>query len=217
MSHRRLVVALVALLVLVLLAPAAARALDLEKGVKAGVNLSNFHGSFADLADTQPMAGLVAGAFAAVGFAPDLAIQVEVLYTMKGAKAVSNPAEAAGSELGPSDTFVILDYLEVPVLLRGTLMRDAAVQPMGYLGPTFGFNLGGKVQTGASGTQTQDLSNLKAVDFGLAVGAGAGFEIREHRVLTELRYTTGFTDIYDLKGNAQSINHVFSLTAGLEF
>jgi hypothetical protein len=216
MPRRRSVAVLFAL---VLLAPAAAGAVSLEKGGKAGVNLSSFHGEFADIAHARTMVGFVGGAFAAIGFAPDLAIQVEALLSMKGAKAVTNSTDAAGSVLGLSNSFVLLSYFEVPVLLRGTLLRTATVQPMYYLGPTIGFNLGGKVQSDAAGAVTQDLTNLRAVDFGLALGAGAGFKLGERKVLTELRYTTGFSDIniHELRGNAESINHVFSLTAGLVF
>ena len=55
------------------------------------------------------------------------------------------------------------------------------------------------------------------MDLGLAVGAGAAFELGGQKVTAEFRYTTGFTDIYDLEGNAESVNNVFSLTAGIAF
>ena len=214
MQHHRVVATLFAF---AFFAPAAAGAVNIEKGVKAGVNLSNFHGAFADLADTKTKAGFVGGVFVAFGFAPDLAIQVEGLFSMKGAKIVSERTDADGNLLGEFNTFVNPTYLEVPVLLRGTLLRTATIQPMYYLGPTIGFSLGGGVRSDAPGEPTQDLTNLKAVDFGLALGAGAGFKVGGRRLLTEFRYTTGFSDIHDLEDNAESINHVFSLTAGLAF
>ena len=214
MPHRRTVAALFALALLV---PAAAGAVSIEKGVKAGVNLAGFHGEFADIADPQNKLGLVGGAFIAFGFAPDLAIQVEGLFSMKGAKLTSERTDESGSSLGTFDTFVNLTYLEVPVLLRGTLLRTAVVQPMYYLGPTIGISLGGSVSSDIPGARDYDLTDLKAVDFGLALGAGAGFKLGGRKVLTELRYTTGFSDLYDIKDNAESINHVFSFTAGLAF
>jgi hypothetical protein len=204
-------------LALALLVPVAAGAMSIEKGVKAGVNLSNFHGAFADLADTKSKAGFVGGAFVALDFAPDLAIQVETLYSMKGAKLVSERTDEEGNPLGTFDTFVNLTYLEVPVLLRGTLLRGSPVQPMYYLGPTVGFNLGGRMESEVPGFRSQDLTDLKAVDLGLALGVGAGFKLHRQKILTEVRYTTGFSDIYDIQDNFESINHAFSLTAGLAF
>ena len=213
MLHRRAVAALFAL---ALLAPAAAGAVSIEKGVKAGVNLASFRGDFADIADPDLKAGFVGGAFVAFGFAPDLAIQVEGLFSMKGAKLPWVRVDLEGNPVRPDESSVSLSYLEVPVLLRGTLLRTAAVQPMYYLGPTIGISLGG-TQSGVPGARDPDLKDLKALDFGLALGAGAGFKLGGKKVLTEIRWTTGFTDIYDLEGNLESINQVFSLTAALAF
>ena len=214
MLHRRAVAALFAL---ALLAPAAAGAVSIEKGVKAGVNLASFRGDFADIADPDLKAGFVGGAFVAFGFAPDLAIQVEGLFSMKGAKLPWVRVDLEGNPVRPDESSVSLSYLEVPVLLRGTLLRTAAVQPMYYLGPTLGISLGGRVESDESGLPSGNLTDLKALDVGFALGAGAGFTLGGRRVLTELRYTTGFGDIYDVKDNAESINSVFSLTAGLAF
>jgi hypothetical protein len=211
MPHRRIAAAFLAFALVV---PAAAGAVSLEKGVKAGVNLSNFRGSFADLADTKTKMGFVGGAFVAFGFAPDLAIQVEGLYSMKGAKLTSERTDNEGNPLGMSDTFVNLAYLEVPVLLRGTLLRGSPVQPMYYLGPVVGFNLGAREE---SGEFSRELPDMKAVDLGLALGAGLGFKVGGQKLLTEFRYTTGFTDVYDIAGNLESINQGFALTAGLAF
>jgi hypothetical protein len=215
MSHRRVIVALFAL---ALLLPAAAGAMGVEKGVKAGVNFSGFRGEFADQIGTERKLGFVGGAFVAFDFAPDLAIQVEGLFSMKGMKVPSvDHTDEGGDPLGEFDTFVNLTYVEVPVLLRGTLLRTSPVQPMYYLGPTVGFSLGGKVQSGFSAIPDQDLTDLKAVDFGLALGAGAGFKLGGKKVLTEIRWTTGLADIYDIEDNLESINSVFSLTAGVAF
>jgi hypothetical protein len=112
------------------LMPCAAGAMGIEKGVKAGVNLASFRGEFADLADAKIRTGFVGGAFVAFGFAPDLAVQVEALFSQKGAKFESVGMDEEGNPTGQTyDTFVKVNYLEVPVLLRGTLLRGAPVQP----------------------------------------------------------------------------------------
>jgi hypothetical protein len=214
MPHRRIVAAL---FVIALLLPAAASAMGIEKGVKAGANLAGFRGEFADAFDVKTKLGFVVGPFVAFAFAPDLAIQVEGLFSMKGAKLPASTDSDGNPPGEESAAFVNPSYLEVPVLLRGTLLRHSPVQPMYYLGPTIGISLGGEVRSDAPGSPDQDLTDLKAVDFGVALGAGAGFKVGGLKVLTEFRYTRGLTDIYDLKDNLESINDVFSLTAGFAF
>ena len=213
MPHRN---AVVALLVLILLVPAAAGAVSIEKGLKAGVNRAGFRGGFADRADTQNKLGFVGGPFVAFGLAPDLAVQVEALFSMKGAKTTGERTDEEGHVLGEFTGFWNLNYLEVPILLRGTLLRTAAVQPMWYIGPTLGLSYGGTFTVDV-GAAERDLIDLKTVDFGVAIGGGAGFKAGGRRILVELRYTSGFTDIYDIEDNAESINDVFSLTVGIAF
>ncbi len=212
MSLRRsvVVVALVAAWL-----PGTATAMGIEKGIKAGVNLASFRGEFADIADAKTRTGFVVGGFLALGFAPDLAVQVEALFSQKGAKFEGVRTDEIGDPLGESDTFVKLDYMEVPVLLRGTLLRGSPVQPVYFLGPTVGFSLGGTVES--DGVPDEDLEDLKGVDLGLALGAGARFALAGQKVTAEFRWTTGFTDIYDIEGNAESINNVFSVLAGVAF
>jgi hypothetical protein len=214
MPHRRIVAALFAAALLI---PATAGAMGIEKGLKAGVNLSGFRGEFADLVRTQNKFGFVGGAFVAFGMAPDLAIQVEGLFSMKGAKATSTRRDESGNPLGEHHTFFNVNYLEVPVLLRGTLLRTSPVQPMYYLGPTVGLSLGGKMQSDLAGVRDLDLTNLRTVNFGLALGAGAGFELGGKKVLTEIRWTTGLSGIWDSGDSLESINDVFSFTAGVAF
>ena len=202
---------------ILLLVPAVAGGATLEAGVKAGMNLANFRGEFADVAKTETKLGFVGGPYVAYCFAPDLAIQVEALFSMKGAKTSTTGLDADGNAFGPYDTFYRLSYLEVPVLLRGTLLRTAAVQPMYHLGPALGIRLGGNMDSDPPGPGEQGLRDLKALDFGFAVGAGARFGVGGQKVLAELRYTMGFGDIYRLSDNLESINSVYSVTAGLAF
>jgi hypothetical protein len=197
------------------LLPGVAGAIGIEKGVKAGVNLASFRGEFADIADPKVKTGFVGGAFVAFGFAPDLAVQVEALYSQKGAKFEGVRVDEGGNPRGPFETVVRVDYLEIPVLLRGTLLRGAPVHPVYFVGPTAGIDLGGTVET--EHFDDVDLKDLKGVDLGLALGGGAAFGLGRQKVTAEFRYTTGFADIYDLSGNAASINSVYSFLVGFAF
>jgi len=217
MRHRRPLTATLAALALVLFLPSVSQAIGIEKGVKAGLNLANFRGEFADLVGTETKMGFVGGPFVAFAFAPDLALQVEALFTMKGAKIRSEVTDMSGNSLGIYNTFVNVSYVEVPVLLRCTLLQAAPVHPMLYLGPTVGFNTRARVASDFGPFDEQKLDNLKTVDFGAAVGAGVGVKLGGQRLLADVRYTTGFADIYDIQGNAESINSVISITAGIAF
>lgn len=214
--HLRLPAVLIAL-ALALALPAASGAVGVEMGVKAGLNLANFRGEFAGLAGTGTKMGFLGGPFVAFSFAPDLALQVEALFSMKGAKISSEVVDEAGNPLGRFDTFVSVNYLEVPVLLRCSLLKSAPVQPILYLGPTVGIKMSGRVKSDFLAFDDRELQDLRTLDFGAAVGAGVGVKLGGRRLLADVRYTTGFADIYDIEGNAESINRVIALTAGITF
>ncbi|MBZ5696826.1 MAG: PorT family protein [Acidobacteriia bacterium] len=212
---------LVTLLILAWALPAPARALGFEKGIKLGVNSANFRGQFADLFDTKPKLGFVGGPYVAVGLGPSFTVQAEALYSMKGSKVTSQLLSPTGGSLGKFDTFINVDYIDVPILLRGTLLPTPVVTPVFYAGPTFGFPLQGKVDAGVRGTQTLKRSDLKSPDVGAAFGVGIGIRIGGQQLLADLRYTTGFNNVYKINRTlysepvAESINSVFSLMVGI--
>ena len=89
------------------------------------------------------------------------------------------------------------------------------VRPELIAGPALGFKLRARFEPGAPGTGTRDLDNVRAVDVGAALGAGASIGRGPLRLLLEARYTTGFSDLYDLSGNLESINQAFSFMVGV--
>jgi hypothetical protein len=200
-----------------LCSPVVAHGLGIEKGVKLGANLANFRGEFADAANTKGKLGFVGGPFVAFEFAPHLAVQAEALISMKGAKTTTIDVNDAGIEVGSFTSTINVNYLEVPVLLRGTLLSTPRIRPMIYLGPALGFSVGGTVHDPAPGFGDQKLTDLRPVDVGAAFGIGVGAGMGHRRFLADLRYTTGFSDIYDISGNLASINSVFSLMVGIGF
>ena len=82
------------------------------KGIKAGLSMSTLTG---DVEGVKAKAGFAAGAFLTYNFSPALAVQPEVMYCMKGAKA----------EVG--DTKLKIDYLVVPVLLKYNIPTQGKV------------------------------------------------------------------------------------------
>jgi hypothetical protein len=79
------------------------------KGLKAGIDLSNMHGSAAD--SFKVRVGSQGGGFVNYSFTPDLAVQVELMFAMKGAK----------SPFASRDEAPKVNYLELPVLLKFTV------------------------------------------------------------------------------------------------
>ncbi|HVP14886.1 MAG TPA: porin family protein [Terriglobales bacterium] len=212
------------LFVLVLLSvPAAVHALAVDKGIEVGANYANFRGQFADLADTKPKLGFVGGPFVGLRVAPDLTVQVEALYTMKGAKVETMLTDEAGNPLGLATSFFNLSYLEVPLLLRASFLPASRVQPMLYLGPTLGFALSGRFHSDNAAIGDGKIDHLKPVDVGVAFGGGASTRVGGLTLIGDFRYTTGFTDIYDIETSAfglpraESINNVLSLMLGVGF
>src|SRR4051812_1972135 len=84
-------------------------------GLTAGLNLSTFAGE--GLGPTANRHGFVGGMALITPFTANFSTQLEALYSMKGMKSLSsNPQTYA--------TFK-LDYIEIPVMLRG----DASISP----------------------------------------------------------------------------------------
>ena len=97
-----------------------------ELGIRAGLNLASVHGDDVSIEGLSPenRVALSGGLFAGIRVAPGVLIQPEVLYTQKGAR-----YEAAGEE-----AVIKLDYLEVPVLLKGRFGSGSA-RPSVFAGP----------------------------------------------------------------------------------
>ena len=194
---------------------AEARAGAWEAGVKTGLNLASFRGDYADLVGTKTKLGFVGGGYAAYRLGPAVALQAELLYSMKGAKVTSTWIDFTGNPTGTIKGFWVLDYLEVPLLARVSFAQGSMVRPELIAGPALGFKLRARFEPGAPGTGTRDLDNVRAVDVGAALGAGASIGRGPLRLLLEARYTTGFSDLYDLSGNLESINQAFSFMVGV--
>jgi hypothetical protein len=86
-----------------------------EFGIRAGLNLASVNGDDVSFDNVSPenRVAVSGGLFAGIRVTPSFLIQPEVLYTQKGAR-----YEAAGEEAE-----LRLDYVEVPVLLKGRSRR----------------------------------------------------------------------------------------------
>jgi hypothetical protein len=194
---RKSAIALACIGILVLAGAAAAQP---AVGLKAGLSLAKITGD--DVGDVQTKAGFMIGGFAAFPLGENTALQPEILYTQKGAK-----ADGLGGE-----EVLSLNYIDVPILFRFTVAGEGA-RPIFLLGPSIGFKASDKFTVGG---EEVEIGDFKSTDFGLVFGLGAQIQ----QFVGEVRYNLGLTNILDVpdEANTASIkNSVISLQAGFTF
>ena len=164
-------------LILTLSCAAPARA-QISYGLKAGVNFANVAIDPDEGASPSGRVGALAGLFATVPLAWGVTLQPEVVYTIKG----------ASFEFEGFETNYIVDYVEVPVLVRFGVLRSGYV----VAGPTMAFRLRARNRIPFGGsTEEVDLdSEVEKFDLGIAGGVGVDLG----RWLMEARYTHGLSD-----------------------
>lgn len=171
-------------------------------GVKGGFLSSELSGDIED--DLARRSALGLGAFLQVMVAPNVSIQPEALYLMKGA------SEDAG------DGEVEVDYLQVPVLVQYHIPA-VGVSPRIFAGPSLAFELGCDISEDGSSASCEDSgTNTKSADFGLVFGGGVDIPAGGVVVTLDGRYDLGVTNIADEEG-IEVKNRSFQFFAGVGF
>ncbi len=197
-------IAALALAVMVLTAPSA-HAQSFQFGVKGGVNFATLSVEDGD-SPFDSRIGVVVGGFVTWKAFSWLELQPEVLFTSKGAE-----VEESGIT---SD--LIVDYLEVPVLVRYS--RPFSDNTRFYVagGPTLAARMRARTRTEFSGgTEEIDIDDdVERMDFGVALGGG----VEWGRWVFDGRYTLGLSDVdADPSDTATFRNRALSVTAGFRF
>jgi len=182
-------------------------------GVLAGATFSGISGDDAQAANLKTRTSFALGGFAQIGLSRNFAIEPQLLYLRKGAKA-SDADVTLAARLG---------YLEVPVL--GTVRFPAAtaggVTPFFQLGPAIAFKLDCKVVVSSNSTTiTQKCEDLdpdpiliKSTDLSLLFGAGV--DVGHAKIAA--RYELGLSKLDDSGGNSDAKNHSIVILAGWTF
>src|SRR5512143_1888562 len=119
---------------------------DVRMGIKAGANVANVNGNFADnVSNWKSQVGFCGGLFLELNLGRILTLQPEVLYTMKGAEATVVEGTLTGTGK------LRFDYLEIPLLLK-LRIPTGPIHPFVFAGPAVGFDLSAKFKdiTGGS-------------------------------------------------------------------
>jgi hypothetical protein len=183
-------------------------------GLTAGLNLTTFAGD--GLGATANRHGFVGGVDLVTPFTQNFSTQVEALYSMKGMKSLgSNPQNYA---------LFKLDYVDIPVMLRGDLPVTPAFQPFVLTGPSFDIKVscgGDAVSGGNTTTATCDEieagsssgTKFRTLDVGWVFGGGLGFDFHNRRISFSARYEAGLRTIAT-KGTSK--NRALSFMASVE-
>jgi len=168
-------------------------------GVKAGGSF--FKNDWSDNDGSEKtLTRATIGAFALANITPMIGIQAEINYLTTGIWWDDDGLKVTEA----------YGYLHIPVLLRARLMTEGTVVPVVFAGPAVGILLSAKWD----GDDEKD--SFKSTDFGADLGVGAEIGLGEMKLLVDLRYYLGLTDVY--KSTEFSMkNRGFMLTAGLIF
>ena len=185
-------------------------------GAKAGLNLANAGGADAKAptgADKKFRIGLNAGFFVTYAFTDLLAIQPEVLYSMKGVKYKATSGDQTETEK--------VDYIEIPLLLKVSFRTGGNLKPSLLAGPYVGFKAGAKYSLGGTwpaGTPTSgDIKNVKSTDFGLAFGGEIGMKMTKGMPFLGVRYDLGLSKIDNSAVKRDIKTNVISIDLGYAF
>lgn len=166
-------------------------------GIKAGVNSSTL--SSDPDSDLSQLIGLVLGAYAGRHINDNLGVQVEALFSQRGAK----------EQIGSVDTTVRMNYLDIPVLARFGKTNMDGMHFHAFTGPQIGLNLSAKVKE--DGGQSFDLKDeVKGTDFAWVLGAG----VERNRWNLDARFTLGLSNIDNSQSDAKIKNRTISVMAG---
>ncbi len=190
-------------------------------GIKGGVNFARLANLEEDEFDYGTKTGLIFGAFYRFDLGDRFAIQPEICFSMKGAKAEGE--ESAYGIPYSYDIRVKLNYLEIPVLLKYKFHTQGKLKPSLFAGPYVGFNTSAKMFTrveviGIKETEEEDVADeVRNTDFGLIVGASLDYDIGHSIIIIEVRYSMGLTRIPEDPDASDAKNSVFTLMLGYAF
>ena len=166
-----------------------------EFGIKGGLNYSTFN----DTDGFEYKTGFLIGGYAnfKIPLSP-VSVQPEVIYAQYGAN------------INNSDAQVVVNYIQVPVLLKFGFELPA-VSPNVYFGPYMSFNTKAEIKNNDGSLNLED--NVNDTEYGVVVGAGLDVS----KIRLGLRYTAGLTNVANDNFNPSAKNGAIALTVGIAF
>lgn len=178
-------------------------------GVIAGVAQSNLKGEDAS-EDLKPVSRPLAGISLVFAGASKAQLEIDGLYVAKGFRSEGN---ASSFELNAK-------YLEIPLLLRLSAMREKSARPFIAIGPAFGVRIGCSFESTAGAVSTSRSCDDAALGAGFeiaksdlsgTIGAGVDINAGKGQLTLATRYTRGFSKAL---GDANNYNRSLAVFAG---
>jgi len=211
MRSRSLAVS-VFILCAILLAPATTHAQGATFGVQGGINVATVSFSAGDPTEGTPdltsKTRGVFGVFVARDFNPKAGLQIDFLYSQKGTKA---------SFTDGVDTFTVeptVDYIEIPILIRGNIGGSGSVRARVFGGPSFAFKVSDDTKTTFNGVEVDDEdAEFKGYDVGFVIGGAVQFG----KVFVDVRYNWGLINVVDDDSGDEAKTRTFGVMLGFQF
>jgi len=207
-----LVFAAAVLLVAFIPRPLAA-AVDIDLGFKGGLSLSKVSWSDAD-GSRKSVLRATFGVFAAFNLNKNFAIQPEINFLSTGDQLV------ATIDTGEFKLVYFYNYLHIPVLIKYRLAQQGKVIPVIFAGPALGILLSEREKEYVDDILVRDISRkqwYKSTDFGADFGVGAEMMMNKCKILLDLRYYLGLSNIYIGPPGPTVKNRALMFTAGVGF
>jgi hypothetical protein len=181
-SRERFLIAAVSIILL----SSSVRAGEWSVGIKGGLNVSDAVG--VDVGEPDPLYGVSAGLAAAYAPSDMFSLQMEILFTMKGARGTHEAFFG-----GAKEADVRISYLEFPILAKMTFPVDWALRPSLFFGPAVAFELASEAEFTVLGrTESQEIQQyINDMDLGLVFGGGTDIITGRGNLLFDVRYTLG--------------------------
>jgi hypothetical protein len=172
---------------------------QVQFGIKAGANHSNFIYSGTGLGDIGSRTDFNAGIFASIPLCKDFLLQPELMYSGQGIGATDSIPEN-----------IYNSYLNLPVLIKYQHHSGAFVES----GPQIGFLLSSQLNTASMSFDAK--SSTASTDFSWVFGLG--YKIPVVNLGIDFRYNLGLTNIAkDNYYSATAKNAVFQLDLFYQF
>jgi len=186
-------------------------------GITTGLNFSSFSGDKNFNGDSWGyLVGFQGGLVVDIGITENFSIIPELLYSQRGAY---NKYEEIENKKNTVEFSFILNYLQVPVNLAYKLNVGSSKLSL-FAGPYVGYALSGQFKTdynmdGEKESEKEDIEfgsdveQMKALDYG--VNIGAGFEFGSGMFL-KLQYNMGLNNLSnDNSANVKNTNVAFTV------
>jgi hypothetical protein len=186
-----------------------------QYGLKTGVNMSTFRGG--NLPEADRRVGWVIGLYVSWQLRSALAIQVEYLFTSRGAD-LAEPILDFG-EIVTGEERWTLTYFEVPVLLKLTLPTGDRVRPAVFGGPSLGVNTASRVeqQTDRGNLQVGFEDETNDIELSLVGGAALDVILFARKFTFEGRVICGLSNIGTFPGDREPKNIGYGAMIGIAF